>query len=421
MLDAVQQTGGLRGAWRWFTGDWLLENGFYRPITSISIALDYALYGETAWGFRLTNWLVMLLTAVGVRYLVLLYIRLQEVPRVEGLAAATALVFSLQQTGLTAWVAKWSAWWFVGAVLVAGLVQRHFSKPQTPLDDAARHNAAIGRAFDKPTLWAWLFAIGALFWGLDRALETHYGRLITWVPSRTALLGTLFSVWAIYCLLRGVEARRWGWLGLSGLLYLLALGSYEQPIMLAPLVGALVIWQRRRWGAWGWKALGVFALVALLIVTLRLSLLPTEPTRYQRQQLRSSLAGPLNTYLVELVPPLGQWQYWQSVGAHLEVLLVDKQGWNHIVGTLLYLGVVVAVWCWRRLLGSALAWHALTFLPMAFLHFFEHYMYLPQVGKTLFDVALAGWGMQQVWVQRPCLFAKEPSRAQANAGAHQQV
>jgi hypothetical protein len=59
MLDAVKQHGTLR----WLFGDWLLENGFYRPISSLSIALDYALYGEAGWGFRLTNWLLMALTA----------------------------------------------------------------------------------------------------------------------------------------------------------------------------------------------------------------------------------------------------------------------------------------------------------------------------------------------------------------------
>jgi hypothetical protein len=44
MLDAVKQHGALR----WLFGDWLLENGFYRPVSSLSIALDYALYGEAA-------------------------------------------------------------------------------------------------------------------------------------------------------------------------------------------------------------------------------------------------------------------------------------------------------------------------------------------------------------------------------------
>jgi hypothetical protein len=230
-------------------------------------------------------------------------------------------------------------------------------------------------------------------------LATEYTRLVTWVPSRTALLGTMFGVWAMYALLRGATERRWSWLALGGVLYLLAQGSYEQPIMLVVLVGALAFWRRRDWGGWGARAFAVAAACAVLVFALRFALLPAEPTTYQRQQLRSSLSGPVFTYLTELLPPVGQWQYWRAVGAHLEVLLVDKAGWDHLMGTLLYLGVLAAVWRWRGLLGGAWLWHALAFLPMAFLHFFEHYMYLPQLGKTLFDVGLIAWGIRQLGVE----------------------
>ncbi len=113
MLDAVKQHGTLR----WLFGDWLLENGFYRPISSLSIALDYALYGEAGWGFRLTNWLLMILTALGAWALVRAYARLVGNPYAEWLALGVGVALSLQQTGLTSVVAKWSAWWFVGAVV----------------------------------------------------------------------------------------------------------------------------------------------------------------------------------------------------------------------------------------------------------------------------------------------------------------
>ncbi len=463
MLDAVQRTGGLAGAWRWFVGDWLLENGFYRPISSLSIVLDHALYGETAWGFRLTNWLLMVLTAIGAFFLTRAYALLVDNPRADWLAMGVAAASSLQQTGLTYALGNWSAWWFVGLAVVGIGVVRHSSKfsnltPRFPLSvngeggetDAhtpdspspfterglggeVQHRAKRGlggevqQAGENETVasavevepctlirrgpggegekigkgevlrgsWLPLFlAVGALFWGFDRLLETHYTRLITWVPSRTALLGTMFSVWTMYCLLRGASARRRGWLGLGGAFYLLALGSYEQPIMLIPLIGALAFWRRRQWSAWGWKAFGAVALAGALIIALRISLLPTEPTRYQQQQLRSSLTGPIMSYLTELIPPTAQWQYWQSVGTNFEILLLDKQGWDNLVGTLLYLGVLTAFWRGRALLGGALLWHALAFLPMAFLHYFEHYMYLPQLGKTLFDVGLITWGAQ---------------------------
>jgi hypothetical protein len=430
MLDAVKQHGTLR----WLFGDWLLENGFYRPVSSLSIALDYALYGEAGWGFRLTNWLLMILTALGAWALVRAYARLAGTPYAEWLALGVGVALSLQQTGLTSVVAKWSAWWFVGAVV--GIVASGKVLPPSlrfpPLREGNRVGAGSPLRREESQISAVppagrgnlregvqiILALGALFWGFDRLLATEYTRLITWVPSRTALLGTMFSVWAMYALLRGASQRRWGWLVLGGGLYLLALGSYEQPITLVALVGALAFWRRRDWGGWGARAFAVAAACAVLVFALRFALLPAEPTTYQRQQLRSSLSGPVFTYLTELLPPVGQWQYWRAVGAHLEVLLVDKTGWDHLVGTLLYLGVLAAVLRWRGLLGGAWLWHALAFLPMAFLHFFEHYMYLPQLGKTLFDVGLIACGMQRLGVElgRFTLLKENRVYAQADTG-----
>jgi hypothetical protein len=450
MLDAVKQHGTLR----WLFGDWLLENGFYRPVSSLSIALDYALYGEAGWGFRLTNWLLMILTVLGAWALVRAYARLAGTPYAEWLALGVGVALSLQQTGLTSVVAKWSAWWFVGAVV--GIVASGKVLPPSlrfpPLREGNRvgegssplreenqigavppagrgnlqegvqtiHPSAVppaGRGNLKEGVQV-ILALGALFWGFDRMLATEYTRLVTWVPSRTALLGTMFGVWAMYALLQGASGRRWGWLVLGGVLYLLALGSYEQPITLVALMGALAFWQRREWGGWGARAFAVAAVCAALIVALRFTLLPAEPSTYQQQQLRSSLSGPIATYLTELLPPVGQWQYWRAVGTHLEVLLVDKTGWDHLVGTLLYLGVLAAVLRWRGLLGGAWLWHALAFLPMAFLHFFEHYMYLPQLGKTLFDVGLIAWGIRQLGVEleRFTLLKETRVHAQADTG-----
>jgi hypothetical protein len=119
MLDAVKQHGALR----WLFGDWLLENGFYRPISSLSIALDYALYGEAGWGFRLTNWLLMILTVLGAWALVRAYARLGGTPYAEWLALGVGVALSLQQTGLTGIVAKWSAWWFVWMVAVVWVIR----------------------------------------------------------------------------------------------------------------------------------------------------------------------------------------------------------------------------------------------------------------------------------------------------------
>jgi hypothetical protein len=410
--------------------------------------LDYAVYGEAGWGFRLTNWLLTALTALGAWTLVRAYARLVGNPYAEWLALGVGVALSLQQTGLTSGVAKWSAWWFVAAVVLLVWATKTVLPPSlrfpplregnpvgegssplregnpvgegsSPLREGNPVGAVppAGRGNLQEGVQT-ILALGALFWGVDRLLATEYARLITWVPSRTALLGTAFSVWAMYALLRGATGRRWGWLALGGALYLLALGSYEQPITLVAVVSALAFWRRRDWGGWSARAFAVAAVCAVLVVALRFALIPAEPSTYQQQQLRSSLSGPVFTYLTELLPPVGQWQYWRAVGLQLEVLLVDKAGWDHLLGALLYLGVLVAVWRWRGLLGGAWLWHALAFSPMAFLHFFEHYMYLPQLGKTLFDVGLIAWGVQQLRVKfgRFTLLKENRVYAQADTG-----
>jgi hypothetical protein len=124
MLDAMRASGGLSGAGRWFVGDWFLENGFYRPITCLSLVLDYTLYGERAWGYRLTNWLLMVATALGLMGAVRAFARQIGFPLADALASLSALMFSLQQTGLTALFDGWSDWWFVmGLVLITLMIR----------------------------------------------------------------------------------------------------------------------------------------------------------------------------------------------------------------------------------------------------------------------------------------------------------
>lgn len=381
MLNAILSVGGLKGVGRWFVGDWLLENGFYRPISSASLTLDYTLYGEQAWGFCLTNWLLLWAITFGSAFLVP---RLLRVSPSWGWGVAIAI--SMQYTGLARLLAHYSTWWWVACVAIGVLWWARIRFSEAP-KQILRHWWA-GR-------W-WLFlAIGALFWGFDRWLSAEYVRLIEWVPSRTALLGSAFGVWAVVCFLHGLDTQRGRWLVLGGALYLLALGSYEQPIMLAPFLLAVAFVRRKQDAVSSARLVGSVLACVLLIMALRMTLVTTEPTLYQRQQLRSSLSGPVLTYLFELVPPANQWLYWQTVGLEPMVWFF-KQPWDHLVALLLFAGVAIAFYRWRVRFAYSVGWHALTFLPMAFLHFFEHYMILPQVGKTLTDCLLIGWGTGQL-------------------------
>jgi hypothetical protein len=178
-----------------------------------------------------------------------------------------------------------------------------------------------------------------------------------------------------------------GLLLLAVLLYLLALGAYEQAITLLPLLLGLIFWLRGTSGKMGWVAGGGVLLTAALIVGLRLTLIPLELSRYQHQQLRSSLSGPLWDYFSALIPPVRDWHYWQ-VALSEPSLWLFKEPWDHLMMLLTYAGVLVAFYRAWRLLGGLLLWQALTFLPMTFLHPFEHYYYLPQLGTTALDVGL---------------------------------
>jgi hypothetical protein len=101
-----------------------------------------------------------------------------------------------------------------------------------------------------------------MLWGFHRLMGTEYERLISWVPSRTALLMTALSIWSLYCLLIGLRSRRWDCLLLAVLFYLLALGAYEQAITLLPLLLGLIFWLRGTSGKMGWVAGGGVLLTA---------------------------------------------------------------------------------------------------------------------------------------------------------------
>ncbi len=377
MLDAIRNAGGLAGATRWLVGDWLLENGFYRPISSLSLTIDYALYGEQAWGYRLTNLLLLIATAFGIAVLGAWFNRRVGLEPSEPIALGYALLFTLQTTGATAWL-RLPDWLMVAGVLVGLLVGGYRQRGSLPFQSAQ---------------WGvreWLIlvlGVGALYWGVSRGLGVEYARLVSWVPSRTALLGTALSVWATYWLFSGLERGASGRIVLGGMAYLLALGSYEQPITLVPILTGSALLLRKQFGKGVPMVVGLVLASALVYILLRLSLVTTEPTAYQRQQLRSSLQGPILDYLTEMIPPTMQWGYWQAVGLQLEVFLFAEP-WRNLLLIVFYGGVVWIFWRHWRILLPLLAWHGVTYLPMAFLHPFEHYRLLPQVAKTAFDGAL---------------------------------
>jgi len=383
MLNAMRDTGGIAGWWRWFTGDWFLHNGFYRPTTCLSLLLDYTLYGETGWGYRLTNWLLALLTALGSYGLLRGFAHrwlsppLTEERHAQAFALAGAVILSLQQTNALHSVQRLSVWWWILVwLLVTGYP----------------HSLPAWKSRLRAHWWQIGLGIGAFFWGWDRLVHSDFERLIVWVPSRTALLATCLTVWSLRSFLHWGETGRTRYLLAAGLLDAGACGAYEQPLTAVPLVIVLAFAVRREWRWRAWVAPGIVVAIALASVALRLTLLPPTISGYQQQQLRSSPTLATRHLLQTLVPVLTHYQYWKTTGFD-PYLFFFKDAWDTLAADLAFVGVLVAFWRWRRWFGWWLLWQGVTYLPMSFLHPFEHYYYLPQVGQNAVDLALVAWGM----------------------------
>jgi len=401
MLDAMRETGGLQG-WRlWFSGDWFLHNGFYRPTTCLSLLIDYTLYGETGWGYRFTNWLLAVLTAVGCYVLSLWFARrwlshiLAEERQIQRLALAGAIALSLQQTNALYTLRGVSAWWLIA---LWGLIAGISSLPQ---------QVTRWKAFLREHGWSLWLAAGAFFWGWDRVVHSGFERLIVWVPARTALLATCLTVWSICFFVRWGDMGRARFLLAAGLLYAGALGAYEQPLTWVPAAVVLALAMRREWRWRAWAALGVIIAIAAGYLVLRFALLPATLSGYQQQQLRSATALGILHLLQTLLPVLSHLRYWATVGFD-PYLFFFRDAWDTLIADCAFLGVLAAAWRSWRWFGWWLLWQGITYLPMSLLHPFEHYFYLPQIGQNAIDLALMAWG-----IARTALLTATPPSSQA--------
>lgn len=397
LLEAIQERDD---PWSWFTGDWPLENHFYRPVSTLVFEMDHRLHGDDAVGFGWTQALLAALCALAVYWLFV------ELTGRLALGAAACVLF-------TAWHFPpfWLPW--ISTVAVAAGV-------------GALIVAAVRRT------GRWLVAIGALFACLLFANEVmpliEIGqRIVRWLPGRTASVASLFALISLAAYARFERSYRakprpatstslpanksenqfdearstWRpvWLAVCLVALVLALGAYEQAVMVPALLLGTAIWfavnyRKAHWWipALGWGLLGGY-------LALRAGLVPTEASGYQVQQFRSGpgvwidLSGFVLPGMYRLV------QFWLTMDSPV-LLMVSGEVWGRLLyGIAFPITVYSAIqcargkWCaqpwsgWKLLAFGYLA-SSLAFLPMAWLKIFEHYYHLPLALRTGFVIAL---------------------------------
>jgi hypothetical protein len=376
----------------WFTGDWPLQNHFYRPISTLVFEADNALYGENAAGYGTTNTLLAILSVL------LLFWLLSELTSKAALSAAAASLFALWTSGiLYNWIA--SAFWAIGAAaLVASLLPGRRVLTGLAVFFTAGY-AAIeigGRA--------------------TSAIDNLPQFMISWLPGRTASVMTVFALIAMAAYARyerlgavrdaktpspldppatkGTAAvvepskANWMWAIVALAATALALGSYEQAVMLpAALFGVALCLRFRRFHVrWGWQV-GFWALL-FLYLSVRKAVLPAGVSGYQQQQLRNgpTVAMAILDYVFPCAAPL--WMFLSSAEWGVSVLF-NSLFWPTILSAV---ANVVGMFQARRRWVYALTGWALsiiTFLPMAWVKPFGHYAFWPLALRSLFVVTLA--------------------------------
>ena len=375
----------------WFKGDWPLQNHFYRPISTLTFEWDDARSGGDAAKFGLTN---ALLAAACI---MLLFWFLREATDLPWLAGVSAALFGLWHLGPTRVLPLQAVLLFLGLLSLLGIL----------------------RGGSRKVLPCILASLGCFFLTTQVSPVAEFaGRIVHWLPGRTASVMAVFALvsmaaFARYVRLSGkrsvseasiddvpvskhapptVEPSKWVWLWvlLSVVALALALGSYEQAVMLpSALLGVAVLFavQGRR-SAW-WPHV-CFWLVLVGYLVLREQLLPGGTSGYQDQQLRSGYG--MWIVLAEYLLPGARLVYMMvltlSVGL---ALLLTTTFWFPFLVALGNFPTYWRAWSEGRLRWTGFGFLLLsvvTFLPMAWLKHFGHYHYWPSAMRAPFVVLL---------------------------------
>lgn len=388
----------------WFVTDWPLENHFYRPLPTLTFELDNALYGDWAAGYGLTNAVLAALCVVALFWMLR---ELFDSPSFGFCGAALFVLWTLDRGEL-----------LVLPVVVAALL--------SVIIGFIRHGLEGSRYL--PAAFVLVFLATQV-----GGVQPLAGRMIEWLPGRTASVMALFALLAMaaYARYERIAASpappsplssmdppaatrtttaassvrvAWIWPILAALCAGASFASYEQAVMLpACLLGIAVVFRLRGRKPHWWLHVGFWVLLGGYLL-LRAVILPSETSGYQSQQLRfgSGVWLDLSDYVLPNAATLPS--AWIALELGLFALLTPN-----VLATLAGVAatVVTAVQTRRNgvtvLAGWALS--SLAFLPMAWLKFFAHYHYWPMALRTILvlGVVKVAWDLLSIAACPPTL------------------
>lgn len=375
----------------WFKGDWPLQNHFYRPISTLTFEWDNARFGDDAAGYGRTN------AIIAVVCIVLLFWLLRELTDSPWLAGVSTVLFGVWHLGSSYFSLLATALLWLAPLCLLGVLRG-------------------GKQKIAPCAVA---ALGCLFLSSQLLpVEPFSERILDWLPGRTASVMTVFALismaaFARYVRLSGkrapmkasvddvpdskhapspVEPSKFVWLwvlvALAGVV--LALGSYEQAVMLpAAMVGVAILFAVRGQRSAFWPHV-CFWLLIVGYYFLRLQVLPAESSGYQDQQFRSGSG--MFIILGEYALP-GIFALYMTLPGLFAgpAILLTGSFWMPVLTAV---GNFTTYWrAWgdrnlRWLVFGFLSLSFVTYLPMAWLKDFGHYHYWPSALRAPFVVLL---------------------------------
>lgn len=375
----------------WFAGDWPLFNHFYRPVSTLAFEFDLWRWGMNGSGFGLTNAAV-----ASVCIWVAFWVGRELTDHAPTVGLAT-LAFGLAHVRLEWVAAAFGLFWILAWVCLAGFARGPWKLKVVPV--------ALG-------------FLGCVF--LASLVPGPLGfasRITGWLPGRTASVMAIFALASVAAYARyerltagqkpspptpmdlpatkGTVAAQpgkmpWIWVVVSALALALALGSYEQAVVLPGLLTGVAVMFALQGRRVHWVCPVLFWAVLVGYLVLRHQVVPSQVSGYQAQQFRD---GPgvfldLGNYLVPGLTVLPQLQITLETGLFS---LLTAAPWLYGALVAGNIASVAGIWHDRRrwLAIGLLLMGFVAFLPMAWLKFFAHYHYFPAVFYCLFLAVLA--------------------------------